>query len=960
MISRDCQWTWTPLTTCLQPKNEMLIFWLCSTSDDWPGWSMDSNPIHHPSPAKKMKCSFLDFVQLLMICWAGWWTQTPSATPLQPKEWNAHFWIMFNFWWLARLVNGLKPHLSPPLSSQWKWNAKKWNPHFCIMFNFWCWPDWSMDSNPIHHPSPANKMKCFIFGLCSLLMISQAGWWTWTPSTTCLQPKKWNAHFCITFNFWCWPDWSLDSNPIHHPSPAKKMKCFFFGLCSTSDDWPGWVMDSNPIHHPSPAKKMKCSFLDYIQLLMIGRAGQWTQTPSTTPLQPKKWNACFWILFTSDDCQADYELEPHLPPLSSQKNEMIFVLHSTSDDQPAGWWTQTPSTTPLQPIKWNAHFWITFNFWWSAGLVDGLEPHPPPASSQKMKCSYFDYVQLLMIGRAGQWTEPHLPPLSTKKMKCSFLYYIQLLMLSQTGQWTQTPSTTPLQPKKWNAHFWIMFNFWWSARLVDGLKPHPPPALQPKKWNAHFWIYVQLLMTGRAGRWTQTPSTTPLQPKKWNASFLDYVHFWWSARLVDGLKPHLPPLSSQKNEMLIFVLHSTSDDQSMDWSPPKKWNAHILIKLLMIGQVGHGLNPIHHLLQPKKWNAHFWILFNFWWSAGLVDGLKPHPPPSPAYKMKCSYFDYVQLLMIGCSMKSNPICHPSPANKMKCSLERSTSDPRALNLIHQSPKNEMLIFDYVQLLMLAMDWSMDSNPIHHPSPANKMKCFFLDYVHFWWSARLVDGLKPHLPPLSSQRDEMLIFVLCSTSNDQLGWSMDSNPSTTPLQPKQWNAHFCITFNIWCWPDWSMDLNLIHHPSPAKKMKCSYFDYVQLLMMTQPGCSMFNSEPHQTPCHPSPANKMKCFFLDYVHFWWSARLVDGLKPHLPPLSSQRNEMLIFVLCSTSDDQLGWSMDSNPIHHPSPAKKWNAHFCITFNIWCWPDWSMDLNLIHHPPPANKMKCSFLDYN
>ena len=60
------------------------------------------------------------------------------------------------------------------------------------------------------------------------------------------------------------------------------------GLCSTSDDRPGWSMDSNPIYHPSPAKKMKCSFWDYVQLLMIGRAGQWTRTPSATPLQPKK------------------------------------------------------------------------------------------------------------------------------------------------------------------------------------------------------------------------------------------------------------------------------------------------------------------------------------------------------------------------------------------------------------------------------------------------------------------------------------------------------------------------------------------------------------------------------------------------------------------------------------------------------------------------------------------------
>ena len=129
----------------------MLFFGLRSTSDDRLGWLMDLNPICHPSPAKKIKCSFLDYIQLLVISWAGRWTQTPSATPLQPK----------------------------------------------------------------------NKM-------------------------------------------------------------------LIFGLRSTSDDRLGWLMDSNPICHHSPAKKLKCSFLDYVQLLMIGQAGRWTQTPSATPLQPKK------------------------------------------------------------------------------------------------------------------------------------------------------------------------------------------------------------------------------------------------------------------------------------------------------------------------------------------------------------------------------------------------------------------------------------------------------------------------------------------------------------------------------------------------------------------------------------------------------------------------------------------------------------------------------------------------
>ena len=371
-------------------------------------------------------------------------------------------------------------------------------------------------------------------------MISQAGWWTQTPSATSLQPKKWNAHFCITFNFW----------------------------------WLVGLVDGLKPHPPLLSSQ-------------------------------KKWNAHFWIMFNFWwSAWLIDELEPHLPPLSYQKNEMlIFVLHSTFDD------------------------WL--------GLSMDLNPIHHLSPPKKMKCSYFDYVQLLMIGQVGQWTRtPSTTCLQPKKMKCSFLDYAQLLMISQAVRWNQTPSATPLQTIKWNAHFWITFNFWWSAGLVDGLEPHPPP-VSSQKWNVHILIMF---------------------------------NFWWLAGLVNGLKPHPSPLSSQKNEMLIFVLRSTSD-------------------------VGH--------------------------------------------------------------------------------------------------------------------------PIHHPSPANKMKCFFLDNVHFWWSAILVDGLKPRLPPLSSQRDEMLIFVLCLTSNDQLGWSMDSNP--------------------------------ICHPFPAKTVKCSFLYYIQHLML--------------------------------------ARLVNGLEPHPPPLSSQ---------------------------------------------------------------------------
>ena len=519
MIGQAGQWTQTPSATPLQWKNEMLVFGLPSTSDDWLGWSMDLNPIYHLSPAKKMKCSFLDYIQLLMISWIGQWTRTPSTTPLQPKTWNACFWITFNFWWSARLVDALKPHL-PPLSSQ-----KNEMLIFGLHSKADDRPGWSMDLNPIYHLSPAKKMKCSFLDYVQLLTIAGLVDGLKPHLSPLSSQKNEMLVFGLPSTSDDWPGWSMDSNPICHPSPAIKNEMLIFGLHSTSDVQQAWSMDLNPICHPSAAKNMKCSFLDYIQLLMFSRPGRWIWTPSATPLHPKTWNA---------------------------------------------------------------HFWITFNFWWLARLVNGLKPHLPPLSSEKMKCLFLDYLQLLMIGWAGRAKKKNemlifglrstsddwpgwsidLSPVchlsADKKMKCSFLDYIQLLMIGQAGPWTRTPSATPLQPKKWNAHFWITFNFWWSGGLVDRLEPHLPPLSSQKKWNAHFWITF---------------------------------NFWWSGGLVDGHEPHLPPLSSHKNEMLIFGLHSTPDDWlgwSMDMSPvchlsaAKKLKCSFLgyVQLLMIGWAG--------------------------------------------------------------------------------------------------------------------------------------------------------------------------------------------------------------------------------------------------------------------------------------------------------------------------------------------------------------------------------------
>ena len=96
----------------------------------------------------------------------------------------------------------------------------------------------------------------------------------------------------------------------------------------------------------------------------------------------------------------------NMAPKSSKNEMLIFGLHSTSDDQPSD-------------------------------LSEGsqLKCEKGPLSHQKVKCSFLDYVQLLIIGQAIQAMKINQNtkkgPLSHQKMKCSFLDYVQLLMISQ-------------------------------------------------------------------------------------------------------------------------------------------------------------------------------------------------------------------------------------------------------------------------------------------------------------------------------------------------------------------------------------------------------------------------------------------------------------------------------------------------------------------------------------------------
>ena len=108
-----------------------------------------------------------------------------------------------------------------------------------------------------------------------------------------------------------------------------------------------------------------------------------------------------------------------------------------------------------------------------------FEKYPSPTSglkkiSKKMKCSFLDYVQLLMIGQVirAMKVDQNVKkdPLSHQKMKCSFLDYIQLLMISRVIQ---------------------------AIKVDQNVKKGP---LSHQKMKCSFLDYIQLLMISRVIR----------------------------------------------------------------------------------------------------------------------------------------------------------------------------------------------------------------------------------------------------------------------------------------------------------------------------------------------------------------------------------------------------------------------------------------------------------------------------
>ena len=124
--------------------------------------------------------------------------------------------------------------------------------------------------------------------------------------------------------------------------------------------------------------KIKCSFLDYFQLLMICQA-IWVKNINRNAKKQKR------------------------PPKSSKNQMFVFGLRSTSDDRPNN------LSKKRQPK---------------------CKKTKGPLSHQKIKCSFLDYVQLLMIGQAiwaknvNQNVKSKKGPLSHQNIKCSFLDYV--------------------------------------------------------------------------------------------------------------------------------------------------------------------------------------------------------------------------------------------------------------------------------------------------------------------------------------------------------------------------------------------------------------------------------------------------------------------------------------------------------------------------------------------------------
>ena len=171
-------------------------------------------------------------------------------------------------------------------------------------------------------------------------------------------------------------------------------------------------------------------------------------------------------------------------------------------------------------------------------------------SHWKIKCSFLDYVQLLMISWAiwvknvNRNAKKQKGPLSHWKNKCSFSDYIQLLMIS----WVIRAKNIDRNAKKWKRPPKSLKN----KMSVFGF--HSTSDDRPSNLSKKCWPNIIKNEKG------------PLSHQKIKCSILDYIQLLmisWviRAKNVDqNAKKWKRPPKSSKNKMFIFGLLSTSDD----------------------------------------------------------------------------------------------------------------------------------------------------------------------------------------------------------------------------------------------------------------------------------------------------------------------------------------------------------------------------------------------------------------
>ena len=254
-------------------------------------------------------------------------------------------------------------------------------------------------------------------------------------------------------------------------SKWSKNEMLVFRLCSTSEEWP-----SNLSNKKCPkwskngcqnGQKMKHSFLDYVQLLRSGQAIWVTKVAQNMTKWLPKWSKNEMLIFglcsTSDDRPSDLSNESQQKcekrPPKSLKNEMlIFGLCSTSDDPLSDLSEESQLKCKTMPPKSSKNEMLIFGLCSTShdspsnlSEESQLKCEKGPLSHWKMKCSFLDYVQPLVIWailvKKVNWNAKQCP-LSHWKMPCSFLDYIQLLMIGWVIQAMEVDWNAKKKPPK--------------------------------------------------------------------------------------------------------------------------------------------------------------------------------------------------------------------------------------------------------------------------------------------------------------------------------------------------------------------------------------------------------------------------------------------------------------------------------------------------------------------------------